>query len=137
MLQCDLAGMFSPRLFNRFVLPDLQACCAALEHAFFHLDGPGAIPHLPALLDLPGLTGVQWVPTDRRPGADAWLPLLEKIVSSGKLCQIYVSAEEALNVVRHLGGRNFALYVVTRMPAAQADAFLRQIALADLSLIRA
>jgi hypothetical protein len=41
MLQSDFAYMISPKMFERFVMPDLQACCAALDHAFYHLDGKG------------------------------------------------------------------------------------------------
>lgn len=133
MLQCDLSCMFSPAMFERFALPDLDACCAALDHAFYHLDGPGALPHMDALLAIPQLRGVQWVPTDRRPGTAEWLPLLKRIVDSGKLCQIYVSAEEALNVVSHIGGKGFALYVNDRMEADEASAFLRETAAADVS----
>ncbi len=46
MLQCDFAYMISPQMFERFVLPDLTACCEALEHGFYHLDGKGQIRHL-------------------------------------------------------------------------------------------
>jgi 5-methyltetrahydrofolate--homocysteine methyltransferase len=133
MLQCDLSCMFSPDMFECFVLPDLNACCEALDHAFYHLDGPDALPHLDALLAIPRLRGVQWVPTDRRPGADEWLPLLKRIVDSGKLCQVYVSAKEALNIVRHIGGKGFALYVNDRMEAEEASAFLREMAAVDVS----
>jgi hypothetical protein len=125
MLQCDLSCMFSPNMFHRFVLPDLNACCTALDHPFYHLDGPGAIVHLNMLLEMPDLAGVQWVPTDRKPGEARWFPLLKRIIDSGKLCQIYVSAEEALEVVRNLGGKGFALYINDRMPAEEARQFLR------------
>jgi hypothetical protein len=119
--------MFSPQMFERFFLPELSACCSALDHPFYHLDGPGALPHLPALLSLPELCGIQWVPTDRKPGAREWLPLLQQINASGKLCQLYVSAEEALEIVRLTGGKGFALYVNNRMSAGEAEAFLRKI----------
>ncbi len=41
MLQCDFAAMISPVMFERFVMPDLEVCCRALDHGFYHLDGPG------------------------------------------------------------------------------------------------
>jgi hypothetical protein len=134
MLECDLSCMFSPRMFQRYVQPDLAACCDAIEFPFYHLDGPGAIVHLDALLDIPGLRGIQWVPTDRRPGADEWLPLLKRIIAGGKLCQIYVSPEEALNVVRNIGGRGFAFYVNQRMQPQEAEAFLAKMKTEDISL---
>lgn len=134
MLECDLSGMFSPKMFRRFVLPDLTACCDAIEFPFYHLDGPGAMVHLDALLQIPRLRGIQWVPTDRRPGADEWLPLLKRIIEGGKLCQIYVSPEEALNVVRKIGGKGFAFYVNQRMQADEAEAFLAKMKTEDISL---
>jgi len=47
MLQCDFSYMISPDMFERFVLPDLTACCEHLDHGFYHLDGKGQIPHPP------------------------------------------------------------------------------------------
>jgi hypothetical protein len=52
---------------------------------------------------------------------------------AGKLCQIYVSPEEALNVVRNLGGKNFALYVNQRMSAEEAGAFLKKMQNEDIA----
>lgn len=82
------------------------------------------------------LHGIQWVPTDRLPGSDRWLPLLKRIVDGGKLCQIYVTAEEALNIVRNLGGKGFALCITEQMEAQQAHALLKQIAQEDVSRVR-
>jgi len=44
MLQSDFAYMISPEMFDRYVLPDLEACCAAMDYAFYHLDGKGSLP---------------------------------------------------------------------------------------------
>jgi hypothetical protein len=133
MLQSDISAMFSPAMFERFVLPDLTTCCEYLDHGFYHLDGPGAIQHLDILLAMPRLCGIQWVPTDRKPGSDEWLPLLKRIIDGGKLCQVYVTAEEALNIVRNLGGKGFALYITEQLSGLEAEALLRQIAADDIS----
>ena len=111
MLQCDFSYMISPRMFERFVMPDLVACCAYLDHAFYHLDGKGEIPHLPLLLSIERLRGIQWIPGDGQPPANEWLPLLKRIRDGGKLCQVYVSPEGALQIARALGGRGF-LFIV-------------------------
>jgi len=58
MLQCDFSYMISPAMFERFVMPDLVACCDDLDHAFYHLDGKGEIPHLDLLLSVPRLHGI-------------------------------------------------------------------------------
>ena len=56
--------MISPAMFERFVMPDLVACCDHLDHGFYHLDGKGEIPHLDLLLSIPRLRGIQWIPGD-------------------------------------------------------------------------
>jgi hypothetical protein len=93
------------------VLPDIEACCAALDHGFYHLDGKNQIPHLDMLLSLEHLRGIQWVPGDGAPPPEDWLPLLKRIVDAGKRCQIYVTPEGALKIVRALGGKGCALAV--------------------------
>jgi 5-methyltetrahydrofolate--homocysteine methyltransferase len=128
MLQSDLAYMISPRMFERFVMPDLAACCEALDHAFYHLDGVGQIPHLDPLLSLERLHGIQWIPGDGQPPPEEWLTLLRRIREAGKLCQLYVSAEGARRIVRELGGRGFVLHVTEAMDKEEAEAFLGALA---------
>jgi len=127
MLQSDFAYMISPRMFERFVLPDLAACCEALDHGFYHLDGKGQIVHLDMLLSLERLRGIQWVPGDGQPPPEAWLPLLKRIVDAGKRCQLSVSPEGALTIVREIGGRGFALAINGTMSQAEAHDFLRAV----------
>lgn len=111
MLQCDFSYMISPAMFERFVVPDLEACCAHLSHGFYHLDGKGEIPHLDMLLDIQRLRGIQWIPGAGQPMPENWLPLLKRIRDGGKLCQVFVSPEGARRIVRELGGEGF-LFVV-------------------------
>ena len=128
MLQSDFAYMISPRMFERFVLPDLAACCDALDDGFYHLDGKGQIPHLEMLLSLPRLRGIQWIPCDGASPPEEWLPLLKRIRDAGKLCQLYVSPEGALKIVQAFGGKGFALCIkdeyVTEMSQAEIRDFL-------------
>jgi 5-methyltetrahydrofolate--homocysteine methyltransferase len=125
MLQSDFSYMVSPQMFERFVLPDIAACCEALDHGFYHLDGKGQIPHLDMLLSLERLRGIQWIPGDGQPPPEEWLPLLKRIRDAGKLCQLFLSPQGARTVVRELGGRGFALYIQQPMSAAEAQDFLR------------
>jgi hypothetical protein len=124
MLQSDFSAMISPRTFERFVLPDLAACCAALDHAFYHLDGPGQIGHVDMLLSLERLRGIQWIPGAGQPPPQEWLPLLKRIRDAGKLCQLYVSPEGAHAIVQALGGRGFAFYIEQPMSRSEAESFL-------------
>lgn len=124
MLQSDFAYMISPRMFERFVLPDLAACCETITYPFYHLDGKGQIPHLDMLLSLERLRGIQWIPGDGAPPPEAWLQLLKRIRDRGKLCQLYVSAKGALEIVRALGGKGFALFINDDLAEEEARAFL-------------
>lgn len=126
MLQSDFAYMISPRMFERFVLPDIAACCEALDHAFYHLDGKGQIPHLDMLLSLERLRGIQWIPGDGQPPAESWLPVLHRIRDAGKLCQLYVSPEGARIITSELGGRGFAFYIDQPMSQVEAGDYLRE-----------
>ena len=131
MLQSDFAYMISPAMFERFILPDLQACCDTLDHAFYHLDGKGQIRHLDQLLAIKNLHGIQWIPGDGAPPPHEWLPLLKRIRDAGKLCQLFVSPEGAQTIVRELGGRGFALYITQQMSADEANDFLRALQAQD------
>jgi len=128
MLQSDFAYMISPPMFERFVLPDVAACCETLDHGFYHLDGRGQIPHLDMLLSLERLRGIQWIPGDGQPPPEEWLPLLERVRDRGKLCQLYVSPQGARTIVRELGGSGFALYIQQQMSQAEAEDLLRVLA---------
>ncbi|MEK6795823.1 MAG: hypothetical protein AABZ39_13660 [Spirochaetota bacterium] len=107
MLQCDFSYMISPAMFEEFVLPELHALCPHLTDPFYHLDGKGQLPHLDAVLSIPSLKGVQWIPGAGQPDASVWLDVLAKIRKAGKFCQIYTHPEGARRVKRELGGKGF------------------------------
>jgi 5-methyltetrahydrofolate--homocysteine methyltransferase len=125
MFQSDLSYMISPKMFERFVMPDLATCCAHVDHAFYHLDGKGQLPHLDRLLSLETLHGIQWIPGDGQPPAHQWLPVLKRIRAGGKLCQLYVTPEGAHAIVNELGGRGFAFYITPPPPEDEIDDFLK------------
>jgi 5-methyltetrahydrofolate--homocysteine methyltransferase len=128
MLQCDFSYMISPRMFRRFVVPDLAACCAHLDYGFYHLDGKGEIPHLDSLIAIERLRGIQWQPGDGQAKADGWLPLIAKIRDSGKRCQIYVTREGALTVQRELGGKGFLMHIIDdHVTPEEGQAFLKEL----------
>ena len=61
-----------------------------------------------------------------------WLDVLGRIRQAGKLCQVYVTPEGAIKIVRELGGKGFALVVGTAPKDDQeAEDFLSALAAAD------
>ncbi|MBW2092949.1 MAG: hypothetical protein JRI34_12610 [Deltaproteobacteria bacterium] len=135
MHQSDFCYMISPAMFERFVLPDLSACFDIMDHAFYHLDGKGQIPHLDMLLAMENLAGIQWIPGDGQPQAHEWPDLLKRIRDSGKRCQVYVDTNGARKIVREIGGRGFALYVIFWPPPTEdtVNDFLKVLADEDIS----
>jgi 5-methyltetrahydrofolate--homocysteine methyltransferase len=111
-IECDFSCMISPRLFEEFFLPSLRRQTAWVERTIYHLDGPGAVRHLDALLDLETLDGIQWVPgTGARPMIE-WLPLLRRIQEGGKRLVIACQAGETLGLLDAL--RPDGLLISTR-----------------------
>ena len=91
------------------------------------------IAHLDLLLGIEQLRGIQWVPGAGNADAEGWPALLARIVRGGKLCQVVVSAEGALRIVREVGGKGFMLTISEQMTAAEAAAFLRLLEREDRS----
>ena len=105
-VQCDFAALMSPRMFDRWVMPCLEAETAFLDHAIYHWDGPDALPHLRSLLRLPDLHGIQWTPgagleKEGRP-MYTWVELLQEIQAAGKSIYAYGPAEALKTLHRQL-----------------------------------
>jgi hypothetical protein len=88
MLQCDFCYMIGTDMFDEFVKPELAAACKRVKNAFYHLDGPGALPHLDSLLEIEELAGVQWVFGAGNGCIQDWLDVYERIHKAGKLLQV-------------------------------------------------
>lgn len=116
MLQCDFSYMISPAMFEQFVLPDLVRCCEFLEYPFYHLDGPGQLPHLPLLLGIRKLRGIQWVPGAGNPQASEWPEVLKKVIDAGKLVQVFVDCKGALKILDELPNEHFSLTITEENP---------------------
>ncbi len=133
MTQSDFCYMISPAMFEKFVLPDLSSICGDMTHGFYHLDGKGQIPHLDMLLSLDSLAGIQWIPGGGQPPTEEWMPLLKRIIDGGKRCQVFVTTEGARRIVREIGGKGFAFYILAfPMTAEDAANFIKTLADEDI-----
>lgn len=108
-LQCDFSCMISPRMFRDYVMPEIARLCRWLDTPVYHLDGPGAVKHLDALLEIPELRAVQWVQGAGAPRASEWLPLAERVLAAGKSILLYVEPDEVAPITTRLGSRGVAL----------------------------
>lgn len=125
-VSCDFAALVSPQVFRRFILPDIEAQVNWLDHSMYHLDGPGALPHLDMLLDLPRLNGIQWVPGAGSGSMLKWIPLLRRIQAAGKIIHLSVSPSEVQPLLSELSPRG--LMLSTWCPSeSQARDLLRRV----------
>lgn len=125
MLQCDFAYMISPEMFDRFVRPELAACCKRLANPFYHLDGEGQLAHLDSLLTINELKGVQWVPGAGAPDCRHWPEVYRKIRAAGKLIQIWPGDDlDYLDVIAEQIGSAEGIVVVGQVPADKRDKLL-------------
>ncbi len=108
-LQCDFSCMISSDMFNEFFLPFIEQQSEWIDRTIYHLDGPGALQHLDALLSLPHLTGIQWVPGAGASPTREWVPLLRKIQKAGKLIYISCEKEEVEFLLRELSPESLLL----------------------------
>jgi len=103
MFQCDFCYMIGPDMFDEFVKPDLVDACRRVEHSFYHLDGPGQLPHLDSILRIPELDGVQWIPGAGQPDFSEWPDVYRKIHEAGKLIQLFGDIHTLDTVARQIG----------------------------------
>jgi hypothetical protein len=92
-IQCDFSAMMSPAHFRDLVLPSLQKQCEQLNCSLYHLDGPGAVRHVDALMEIKDLRALQWSPGAGQPdgGSEKWYPIYEKVRSANKSLWISIS----------------------------------------------
>lgn len=102
-LQEDVAYNLPPDIFREYFLPALRERVAAMECPFFHLDGIGSIPHLPALLEIEELPVIQWVPGAGKERLDQWYDLIREILQAGRRVQLFGMAEEVAPLVEAVG----------------------------------
>jgi len=93
ILQCDFSYMIGPDIFERFALPELAATCRRLDNPYYHLDGPGALPHLDMLLSIPELKGIQWIPGAGQPPITQWPEIYRRIRAAGKTVQFFTDQD--------------------------------------------
>ena len=126
MLQCDFSAVMSPWMFRRWVRPALEAESEFLDHAFYHLDGPDALVHLPEILAIPNIHGIQWVPGAAEEVAQpqhTWVDLFQTIQKAGKAVQIWGDVE-AIKWVHPQLRPERVTYTVSCQTPGEADELL-------------
>lgn len=105
-LQSDISTMISQDDYRRFVQPFIREQCQKIDYTLYHLDGVGAMHHLPALLEIEELNAIQWTPGVGEPqgGSPKWYDLYRKILAGGKsVMACWVTLDELKPLLDHIG----------------------------------
>ena len=138
--QNDFTCLLSPLAFREFCLEDNRECTRYVDCTMYHLDGPGAIRHLPEICEIAELNCVQWIPGAGAPPQSQWIELLKQIQELGKTVQVWplwnCSLDSLLEEVgvlcRELDPTR--LFIVAEVPTvAEAEALVRITKEASLS----
>lgn len=99
----DAMVMMSGEMFEEFIREPLTDMAAFLGRCLFHLDGENVIRHLPALLSIPEITGIQVQATPAAQCPQLWIPHIREIQRAGKCAWVEaLSAQEVMEYIRNL-----------------------------------
>ncbi len=119
-VQCDACAMFSPDMFQCFVVPGLTEQCRWLDNSMYHLDGTQAMCHLDALLEIESLDAIEWTPQAgiEGGGSSRWFELYKKILKAGKSVQVLgVRSDEIVPLLDAIGGKG--VYIMSDFSSLQ------------------
>lgn len=124
---CDFTALISPDDFAECCLPSLRRQAEIAGRLLFHLDGPQAARHAPALAAEPCITAVQYTPGAGTPSALAKLDLLRDLQAHRKPVLVITPKDEVAALARALDPRGLAILVEDRLTPAEADALARAV----------
>lgn len=103
-LQCDFSAMMSPEDFRRYIQPSLRTQSEKADHVLYHLDGPAAIKHMDALMEIDGIDALQWTSGDAGPDGTLpdWDVIYDKAIAAGKSIWVKVYSGEFEDWIRNV-----------------------------------
>jgi hypothetical protein len=119
--ECDFSYMIGPKPFERLFLPDIARAAATAGRSIFHLDGPGATRHINALLEVPEIQAIQYVPGAGTPSALKWVEMFRKIQSAGRALQIICLPQDILPLCDELRPEGLAFWSEGILPPHDLD----------------
>ena len=123
---CDPIIMISPNMFRELILPSIVREMRYLECNVFHLDGPGAVRHLDALLALPELNAVQFVYGAGNGPSTRWIEVYRRVQAAGKSVELLADdLRDARNVAAHLKPEGVWFHIYGENKLEDAEAFIR------------
>ncbi len=118
---CDFNVLLGPDAFREVCLPSLESQARLAGRCLFHLDGPQAARHAPALAGSAAITAVQYTPGTATPSALAKLDMLRMLQEHGKPILVVTPEDEIEAVCQALDRRGLALWIEGPSSVARAD----------------
>ena len=128
-LQCDFSAMLSPQQFRDFIQESLRQQAKKLDYVLYHLDGPEAIRHVDALMEIDEIDALQWTSGDHGPDGTQtkWFDsIYDKVIAAGKSLWIKVYSgtvddwiEGIDRIVKRYGSKQLLFYF---NPMSMSDA---------------
>jgi hypothetical protein len=118
---CDFNALISPDDFIECCLPSLHRQAQIAGRICFHLDGPQAARHAPALAAQPWVDAVQYTPGAGTPSALAKIEMLRGLQKAGKPVLVTTPKTEVRELARALDPRGLAIWVDETLSVAEAD----------------
>jgi hypothetical protein len=87
--QNDFSCLIGPQMFDEFCLADTADCAKHVDSTIYHLDGKGALKHLPRILQIERIDCVQWIQGAGQPLPSQWIEMLQSIQAAGKSVQLW------------------------------------------------
>lgn len=115
----DFSIMISTEMFDDVFLPGIIRECQFLDRSIYHLDGPGALRHLDALLAIQELDALQWVFGAGNEGFRRWVDVYRRTQAAGKGIQVMCTFDEVRQVMDTLDPRGLFLSV-SEVPSREA-----------------
>lgn len=117
LTQSDMSCNLGPADFELFVCAELDLLGEQYERVWYHLDGPGAIRHLPALLSKPYMNVIQWVPgAGQPPNGPYWIDLYKMVQAAGRGLDLEVPVEHMEYLLRNLKPEGVVLRTYVETP---------------------
>jgi hypothetical protein len=123
----DFSIMISPAMFQDVFLPGISRECQFLDRSIYHLDGPGALRHLDAILSIPELDALQFVPGAGNEGYARWVQVYQRAQAAGKAIQVLCRLEELDLIVDTLDPHGVLLSVSGVPSREAAEHLLREL----------
>ena len=103
-IQCDFSAMMSPEDFRKYIQPSLRSQSENVDHVLYHLDGPAAIKHMDALMEIDGIDALQWTSGDAGPDGTLpdWDVIYDKAIAAGKSIWVKVYSGEFEDWIRNV-----------------------------------